>query len=72
MHGRHPESAVYWLMGLLVAYVLSTGPMAVLIHKGALSRDAFGVIYYPLKLAANVPGAGPALEGYVRLWAGPP
>jgi hypothetical protein len=74
MREHRPSSAglvfvIASLVLLPILYVLSTGPVALLVGTGALSRESFEIIYFPLVLIANYcPPIGQALERYVQLW----
>jgi hypothetical protein len=66
---RKKPGVAFWatvVVVVLVLYVLSVGPAAVLMHKGLVSRHAFGVIYWPL-MASPAPVYN-ALNWYGGWW----
>ena len=58
------------LIFLPLLYILSCGPAAAFMTRGYLSREAFDIAYFPLRLAAsNSTWIGQILESYASLWA---
>jgi hypothetical protein len=58
------------LVLLPLLYVLSCGPAVALMTRGYLSEEAFNVVYFPLRLAAQSSSwIGRPLEWYAQLWA---
>ena len=55
------------IVGLLALYVLSTGPVCVMIQRGWLSESVF-VIYTPLVWAAEWLGIDEVFENYIGFW----
>ena len=67
MQRSRSEIVVSWVLGLLVVYVLSVGPMFRLCDKGVLSGRVMW-IYLPLFEAAHLPGVGGMLFEYIGWW----
>jgi hypothetical protein len=66
--------ALLILLGGVLLYALSCGPMAILLARGNLSAETFRAIYAPhVWVAERAPApVGRWLEDYVQWWAGPP
>ena len=62
---------VYWLVGIVLFYILSTGPIIRLADHEYIPLS-FTVVYQPLAWAVDLPVVGPHislfLNEYVRLW----
>ena len=60
-----------WLLGLLVLYVLSIGPVIGLAERGMISPDGcevIKVVYTPLEDLTDVPGVSTILLDYIYWW----
>jgi hypothetical protein len=71
--GRGVWTYVYWVGGILVLYVLSTGPYVLMFHKGVMDRHPkFSAVlvyaYRPLLWADRNTPLGVPLEMYMDLW----
>ncbi|MHC1769095.1 MAG: hypothetical protein AB9869_33235 [Verrucomicrobiia bacterium] len=72
-------SLLRWVMGLAilafgvaVLYGLSIGPAILMNKRGVITPETLERVYFPLSLVASgIPGSGPLVDWYVRLWVDP-
>ena len=71
MQKQYCETAIYWIAGFVLLYVLSIGPVAALCRNGYVSVNCCQALYLPLEALPidRMPGATPALYAYVGWWA---
>ena len=67
MQRRQVETGIYWVLGLLVVYVLSAGPVIDLAFKGVVPMTIIHV-YEPLRFVIHMPVLGDALTSYLGWW----
>jgi len=67
MQRRHVETGAYWTLGLLAAYLLSTGPVQHLVYRRILPEQIL-VIYLPLEWTEKVPTLDHVFKAYLQWW----
>ena len=64
----NPSTAAGCLLVLVLAYVLSIGPVMRLADRGIIEPETFDTIYMPLIPFTNIPGFVDGMNWYLWLW----
>ena len=65
------QSVTFWVLGILVAYILSVGPVVGMASRRMIPEAAIPsliALYEPLDLATREPAIRKLINGYINLW----
>jgi hypothetical protein len=61
---------LFWISGALLLYVLSVGPVVIMVRNGTISEPVARTVYAPLRWLDKYTPSEKVLNWYVNLWTG--